>query len=213
MVDKLKSVMTKIWDQIDEARFAETYDERKQLITIPIRELQRLLDAGYKDALYPLGYAYYAHPDRRPGSPEVDLTENYLIQAITEGVEADLSRLYLAYHYHDFHRFEDSSKIIAQVDKNVLGETLMIRCSELELCNQLLTGDENENDFPKLLATYAEIIAALSEPDIPPILLIDTLETLFELGKLPMSCLPSLMQLDDAYIKMMGDQWFRKLIS
>lgn len=204
----LKATMTMIWDQIDQANLEKDVDARRKGISAAIAELKRLRSEGYDDALYPLGYAYYCHPDRRLGSRESELAERHLNEAMTKGVEPDLSRLYLAYHLHDLGQAENSNRIVAQIDRHQLTEEMGIRCAELELCNHLLKCPESE--LSALLFEFSRFIDSLSTPALPPLLLMNTLEIMAKKERLS-SCQKSLEQLDNAY-SVMFDNWFSRLV-
>ncbi len=47
----LKTTMTNLWDQIDQANLEKDVDARRKGITAAIAELRRLRNEGYDDAL------------------------------------------------------------------------------------------------------------------------------------------------------------------
>jgi len=209
MVHEFEREITHVWDRIDHANRETGIDDRRNLIVEAIISLSRMLDLGCKDVLYPIGYAYYCHPDRRPGSTESELTERYLRRAISESVEPDLAWLFLAYHLHDLGQYKESNRTANSVDKDQLSDDLKVRCTELELCNNLLTCAASE--FPHRLAEFARFISSLPVSDVPPLLLMNTLEALAKDG-LQASCNAALEQLDTAYPVMSG-HWFQNLAS
>lgn len=210
VTDDHQALMSEIWDEIDEANLAIDREKRRDLIAVPIHRLTQLVHAGRRDALYALGYAYYSHPDRRPGTPELELTEKFLRAAIAEGIEPDLSRLYLAYHNHDCGQYAVSDSLIREINKDALDGNLSTRCTELALCNCLLT--TRPSGIAALLTEFADFVSGLDAPDVPPLLLMNTLERLAYDGKLYASCVSALHRLDEAYV-VMGDSWFSELIS
>lgn len=209
MASNIETILTEIWDQIDQADELKNRDRKRELIAEPISRLRRLLEEGCDAALYPLGYAYYVHPDRKPGSPEEGFVEYYLYRAIERGVEPDLSKLYLAYQAYDQQRYRHSCQLATEIDHSRISEMCCIRSRELILCNRLRLSEATDYDW--LLSEYAQFIGALEEPDIPPLNLMDTLEELCNTGRLPKSCLHSLTELDRVYT-IMNDQWFQNLL-
>lgn len=198
----------RLWAQIDAADQAADIHARRSGLEAAIAELRQLLELGQKWPLYPLGYAYYCHPDHRPGTREWENTEAFLQQAISESVEPDWARLQLAFHRYDEKRFEESRDLVAQIQLGNLHENMAIRCAELQLCNHLWIGPQSE--YPSRLSGFAAYIESLSEPAIEPILLMDVLEYLAE-KKMLTSCQETLEDLDRAYPIMSG-HWFRDLV-
>lgn len=199
----------RIWKQIDDANLVADRDRRGWELDAAIAELRQLLQEGQKCALYPLGYAYYCHPDHRPGKPAWEFTETFLLQAISENIEPDLARLRLAYHRYDEKRYEESLEVIAQIQMAKLHENMAIYCTELQLCNHLQIGPETE--YPARLAGFANYINSLTDPAIPPILLLSVLERLAKEKKLT-SCEAALQKLDQSF-PLMNGHWFRDLVA
>ena len=209
-MDNPEERLGELWDQIDAQCDTSDRAQRREIIAGAIAELHELVESGYNDALYALGYAYYHFPDRGAETNETRCVERILNRAITENVEPDLSRLWLAYHFFDLRRFDLSQEQIRQIDKSRLHENFQIRCSELELCNDLRM--DGALDSQQRLTDYADYIASLSTPDIPPIVLMDVLEELAVAGELPSSMQDALERLDRAYV-IMSSCWFRDLLS
>jgi hypothetical protein len=209
MVETPRDKLDAIWERIDEADQISDRARRRDAVTSAIADLQRLADAGFDGVWYALGYAFYIHPDRALGTKEAECTERCLRRAIEKGVEPDLSRLYLAYHYYDLGEYDASLNIARQVDKTKLDESMEIRCVELELCGELkVRGLLNSQ---QRLAEYAVYIDSLETPDIPPLMLMNTLEGLATAGELPASLLNTLEKLDRAY-PILSSRWFRQLL-
>ncbi|MEW4562865.1 hypothetical protein AB1K70_10090 [Bremerella sp. JC770] len=208
MAQEKDDAWLRIWEQIDNANLVPEHDQRKQEIESAISELRQLLESGQKWTLYPLGYAYYCHPDRQPGSPMSSQVDSFLRLAISENVEPELARLYLAFQRYDEKRFEESRDLVGQVPLENLHENIAIRCAELQLCNHLWIGPQAE--YPARLFDFATYIASLSEPAIEPLLLMSLLEHLAERNALT-DCQAALVELDRAYPILSG-HWFRDVV-
>ncbi len=199
----------RIWEQIGDANLADDRDYRRDELNAAIEELERLHQSGQKWTIYPLGYAYYCHPDRRPGTPQWTRCEAYLLQAIAENIEPDLSRLRLAYHRYDANRYAEADQLIKQIDMAKLDEGMAINATELQLCSRLHFVPQPE--YAELLEQFAHYMQSRNDLAIPPLLLESVLLKLAEEKKLT-GCQLALQQLDAAF-PISGDHWFRDLLT
>ncbi len=195
--------LSDIWDIIDEANASNDLQVRQRQLEIAIRQLNQLLQTGDARPWYPLGYAYYCHPNRRDRyCLESIETVRSLNNAILNNVEESLSHLYLAYHYFDFLEFTLAKYHIDQVVSEELEETMRLRHAELVACISICRlGFENAC---AQIREYAKLVLSLPGKDVPPILLLNTIEV-EAIGKIPASKIrDGLKSLDMAYADLGG---------
>ena len=192
--------LQQIWDQIDTS---EELDEpaRVEVLQKMITKLKQLAESGYDPAWYPLGYAYYCHPDRKLLESEIStrMVET-LLTSISRDVEPSLSRLYLAYHYFDLGEFGEASKYVSGVGD--LDHSIAPRLWELELCIRLR--QLGLSSSVSQIIEYAKRIRNEEEWDIPPLLLLNTLEDRIRIEGKTSSVLEALKSVDGAYPIMSG---------
>jgi hypothetical protein len=127
--------LDEIWQRIDLADAMEVPQRAKELNSA-IADLHVLVADGNLPAWYPLGYAYYCHPNRRnPGSQERIETVNSLLMAVSHHIEEPLANLYLAHHYYDLAEYETADIFAREVGE--LKSWIKTKHWELLLCIQL----------------------------------------------------------------------------
>jgi hypothetical protein len=127
--------LSDIWDIIDDANLSIDLQTRQRQLEIAIGQLTAMAHAGDVRAWYPLGYAYYCHPNRRDRCCLESIeTVRAFDNALFHNVEESLSHLYLAYHYFDFREFESAKYHIDKVCSEKLEEIMRLRHAELAAC-------------------------------------------------------------------------------
>lgn len=199
-----------IWDIIDGANQSIDLQTRQWQLENAIMQLTDMVRAGDVRAWYPLGYAYYCHPNRQNQSClESSETVRALTNALLYHVEESLSHLYLAYHYFDFREFEAAKYHVDQVFSKALEESMRLRHAELSVCISICRlGFANAG--AEILA-YAKLVQSLPDKDVPPILLLNTIENEI-VGKIPSNKIRNgLNVLEEAYEELGGIIHFLRL--
>ena len=203
--------LDQIWNCIDEANSIVDIGLRRSAIEDSIYSLKDLIRSGNIQGWYPLGYAYYCHPDRQIESSIVATeTVRSLENAIQNDIEVPLAHLYLAFHFFDYKEFEKAGFHIDLIEEGELDETMLIRLRELDLCISILKIGL-ENSLAKI-DSYINFIASLIDLAVPPINLINTLEDILSKTSVSQAVYEVLNRLDHAY-PVLGQKGFTRFLN
>ncbi len=203
--------LDQIWDCIDEANSIVDIDLRRSAIEDSIHNLKNLIFSGNVQGWYPLGYAYYCHPDRQVENSIAAIeTVRSLENAIRNNIEVPLAHLYLAFHFFDYKEFEKAGFHIDQIKEGELDETMLIRLRELDLCISILKIGL-ENSIVKI-DSYINFIVSLIDLAVPPIILINVLEDILSKTLVSQSVHEVLHRLDHAY-PVLGQKGFTRFLN
>lgn len=199
-----------IWNHIDESNLVADAATRKVGLEVAIDRLKQCIASGDVRAWYPLGYAFYCHPNRKEiGSSEAFETVASLTAAIRNDVEKSLSRLYLGFHYFDCRDFQQAKRYAELVDEHDLDETMAIRLHELFLCITIMI--EGLDSSRSAIERYSRYILTLRDPAVPPLNLINILEEQLRGKAISRPVEEALRKLDFAF-PVLGQGGFSRLL-
>lgn len=205
------TTLNAIWDRIDDATISVNSEYRQSELEAAIRELQRLIDSGDARAWYPMGYAYYFHPNRRAcGSLEAARMIDCLSAAIDRGIEPTLSHLFLCCHFFDMKDLAGAKHHADSVVEGDLAEDMAIKLREMKLCITIL--EEGLENSISAIQSFAQYISGLSEPAIPPLTLMNTIESEAS-GKNISRRVGEALRCLDAAFPILGDDGFSRLVN
>ncbi|PQO30926.1 hypothetical protein DTL21_22275 [Bremerella cremea] len=197
------------WEIIANAEREPEVMLRETNLDEAIVRLNRLILCGVADAFYPLGYAYYCHP-QYVVTDSIPNRQCYqaLKKSVQLKIEPVLSRLYLAYDRFDHQVYDEALVWLEHLTTSHFAEDIRTRFCELRLCCQIQRkGIINSLDQIEEFAAY---VRSLPGWDPCPRLLLKVLATGLPHENVTLK-MERVLELLDAAYPMMSERVFRNL--